>query len=147
MREKAWAHVRSSLKSNLPCYGWELVVPAFNVIFGYVNDGYYVSGPSCAEGEGPVPWRELGDTGIGVVQVRSVKSHAPAGDRKSVREALAFACDFSQNCKSWTEGWSGLDAIGLDERREPAFASLSLARRAEETGLQVVASDRPSSQQ
>ncbi|MBN1641630.1 MAG: hypothetical protein JXA09_10375 [Anaerolineae bacterium] len=107
VQARAWAHVRSAIDRGLPCYAWELEIPEFYVIYGY-EDGssgappdYYYSGPGCEEGKGPKPWQELGDTGIGVVEVYSVAPGQPADDATTVREALAFAIEIAGSPDKW----------------------------------------------
>jgi len=60
------------IDQGLPCYGWELDDAEFYVIYGYDDQGYYFSGPSWQPVKGPKNWQELGDTGIGVLEVYSV---------------------------------------------------------------------------
>jgi hypothetical protein len=118
VQARAWAHIRGALDQGLPCYGWELEIPEFYVIYGYDDGsgdapaGYYYSGPGCEEGKGPKPWQELGDTGIGVVEVYSVAAGEPADDAKTVREALAFALEHATNPEKWIfpDYRAGLDA-------------------------------------
>lgn len=93
----AWAHVRTALDSNVPCYGWELDVPEFYVLYGYDDAGYYYSGPGCDKGKGPKPWRDLGVSQIGWLQVSTVKAVPPAPDPKTVKEALQAALAHAQN--------------------------------------------------
>jgi len=71
-QKRAWEFVKSAIDQGLPCYGWELDIPEFYVVYGYDDAGYYFSGPGCDEGKGPKPWQELGDTEIGVSAVNSV---------------------------------------------------------------------------
>ena len=95
LQKRAWDHVRSAIDEGFPCYGWELEIPEFYVIFGYDDAGYYYSGTECDEGKGPKHWSKLGDTGIGIVEVYNVKPALAADDRTIVREALAFALEHS----------------------------------------------------
>lgn len=60
LQEQAWEHVKNALDQETPCYGWELDIPEFYIIFGYDDAGYYISGPGCDDGKGPVPWQKLG---------------------------------------------------------------------------------------
>ena len=92
-QKEAWDMVRKSIDQGMPCYGWELEIPEFYVIAGYDDTGYYYSGPNCDLGKGPKPWQELGDTGIGVIEVHSVRPGQAADDTKTVKEALEFALE------------------------------------------------------
>ena len=107
-QERAWEHVRKAIDQSHPCYGWELDIPEYYVIYGYDETGYYISGPECDEGKGPVPWQDLGRSKIGMVFVSSVRPTAPADDRKTVREALTYALDLGHNRRKWTGRTGGL---------------------------------------
>ncbi len=92
-QQEAWDFVRNSIDQGLPCYGWELDVPDFYVIYGYDQAGYYVSGPGCDDGKGPMSWQDLGRSEIQVVCVASVRRTEPADDHRAVRDALRYAVD------------------------------------------------------
>lgn len=111
-QERAWDHVRARIDEGLPCYGWELLAPEFYVIYGYDEAGYYVSGPGCDEGKGPVPWRKLGASAIGVVFASGIRPAEPGDVRKTVRDALSFALDIGYNRRKWTDDAGGL--VGYD---------------------------------
>ncbi|MGB3715738.1 MAG: hypothetical protein WA996_15015 [Candidatus Promineifilaceae bacterium] len=96
LQRQAWDFVRGAIDEGLPCYGWELEIPEFYVIFGYDDEGYYYSGTECDEGRGPKAWSALGDTGIGIVELYRVKPGPRADDRTIVREALSFALEHSK---------------------------------------------------
>lgn len=100
-QEQAWEHVKRSIDEGFPCYAWELDIPEFYVIHGYDDTGYHFSGPGCDSGKGPKPWKELGDTGIGCLEVYSVRPAQAADDRKAVREALEFAGEHATNPEKW----------------------------------------------
>jgi hypothetical protein len=107
-QQRAWQLVRSAIDRELPCYGWELDIPEYFVIYGYDETGYYISGPGCDEGKGPVPWKDLGRSEIGVVLVSSVRATEPADDPTTVREALTCALDLGHNRRKWTDRTGGL---------------------------------------
>jgi len=104
LQEQAWEHVRQAIDRGQPCYGWELEIPEFYVIYGYDETGYYYSGPGCDEGRGPKPWREVGDTGIGMLELYSVRPGEAADDAQTVRDAFSFALKHAQNPKDWVFG-------------------------------------------
>jgi hypothetical protein len=112
-QERAWDHVQRSIDEGLPCYGWEIDIPEYFVIYGYDKTGYYISGPECDEGAGPVPWRNLGTSEIGVVLVASVWRTEPAGVRQTVRDALSHALDLGHNRVKWTDRTGGLDGYAV----------------------------------
>jgi hypothetical protein len=117
---RAWRHVRDAIDDGLPCYGWELEVPEYYVVYGYGDGageaaGYCFSGPGCDDGGRVKPWRKLGDTGIGVVEMFSVRPAQAAGDVRTVREALAFALEHATGPEKWIfpdyrAGMAGYDA-------------------------------------
>jgi len=107
-QERAWEHVRRAIDQGLPCYGWELDIPEYFVVYGYDETGYYISGPGCDEGKGPIPKQYLGRSEIGVVLVSTLKPTAPADDRKTVYEALTYASELGHNRLKWTDRTGGL---------------------------------------
>jgi hypothetical protein len=124
VQRKAWDHVREKIDQGLPCYGWELEIPEFYVVCGYDDGGYYFSGPGCDEGKGPKPWQELGDTGIGVVEMYSVSPGQAADDATTVREAMGFALEWSMrpaprsgSSPSTGAGWPGMTTGSPRSRR------------------------------
>lgn len=112
-QRKASEHVKGAIARGLPCYGWELDIPEYFIVFGCGEDGYYISGPGCDDGKGPMPWQDLGRSEIASVLVASVKSTTPADDRQAVRDALACALDMAHNRHKWTDRSGGLK--GYDE--------------------------------
>jgi len=101
LQQRAWDHARQAIDQGQPCYGWELEIPEFYVVYGYDDVGYYYSGPGCDEGKGPKPWQELGDTGIGVIELYSVWPGELADDATTVKQALTFALEHAANPKEW----------------------------------------------
>jgi hypothetical protein len=106
-RLAAWQMVRDSLDRDLPCYGWELNVPEYYIIYGYDDHGYHYRGAGCDSGVGPKPWQDLGRTEIGAVAVVSVEACSPASPEQTVREALAGALQFAQPGAAWPNYSSG----------------------------------------
>jgi hypothetical protein len=106
-QQHAWEFVNQAIDNGVPCYGWELDIPEFYVVFGYDDGdggtvpGYYYSGPGCDGGKGPKAWREYGDTEIGIVEMYSVTPGERAADVKTVKEALAFALEHAENPAQW----------------------------------------------
>jgi hypothetical protein len=107
LQQRAWDHAKQALDQGFPCYGWELEIPEFYVIYGYEDGedgGYLFKGPGCDEGKGPKPWRELGDTGIGVLELYSIRPGTPADDVTTVKQALTAALKHASNPKEWIFG-------------------------------------------
>ncbi|GAI83638.1 unnamed protein product, partial [marine sediment metagenome] len=97
-----WEYIKNAIDEGIPCYGWELDIPEFYVIYGYDDDkGYYFSGPLCDSGKGPKPWKEVGDTKIGVLEMYSVKPGEAADDTKTVKNAFEFALEHSKSPEKW----------------------------------------------
>ena len=101
-QELAWTEVRKAIAQKHPCYGWELAIPEFYVIYGHDDVGYYFSGASCDLGKGPLPWQKLADTGIGWLAAFIVTEAEPATPEHTVREALRFALDHATHPEKWT---------------------------------------------
>lgn len=98
----AWANTRRAIDQGLPCYGWELEIPEFYVVYGYDDVGYYYSGAQCDEGKGPKAWQELGESEIGVLEMYTVRPGQAADDITTVKEALTFALEHSKRPARWT---------------------------------------------
>jgi hypothetical protein len=96
----AFEKVKNAINRGLPCYGWELDIPEFYVVHGYDEEGYYYRGFDNSE-EGPKPWKELGDTGIGALEMCVFKKGNPVDDTLTIKEALAFVLEHSKNPKKW----------------------------------------------
>jgi len=95
-QKEAWDLVRRSIDAGIPCYGWEMDIPEFYVVYGYDDDGYYFTGPGgvgVLVDEGYKPWQELGGSEIGVVEMYSVRPGQAADNAKTVKEALEFALE------------------------------------------------------
>lgn len=97
----AWGYVRASIDRDIPCYGWELGVPEFYTIHGYDDVGYHYSGPGCDDGDGPVPWQKVGDSGIGILEIYSVHPGEPAPEEKVVKDAFTFALEHADSPNKW----------------------------------------------
>jgi len=111
----AWEKTKRAIDEGVPCYGWELDIPEYYVVYGYDDEGYYISGPKCDPGKGLKPWRELGDTGIGVLEMFTVKRGQPADDATTVKQAIEFALEHSKSPEKWIfpkykSGLAGYDA-------------------------------------
>lgn len=115
-QKKAWEYIKNAIDEDIPCYGWELDIPEFYVIYGYDDDkGYYFSGPLCDSGKGPKMWKEVGDTKIGVLEMYSVKPGQAADDVKTVKEALESALEHSKSPEKWIfpKYKAGLDGFDI----------------------------------
>ncbi len=115
VQERAWEAARRAIDDGIPCYGWELDVPEFYVVNGYDDVGYYYQGCTADGGAGPKPWRELGDTGIGCVELIIVHPEQPRDDAAIVRNALEFAGAVARGGSEWvlpgyTMGLAAYDA-------------------------------------
>ena len=127
-RESAWTKVRDGIDQGLPAYGWELAVPEYYVIHGYEGEEYLFVGPGAEEKDGRCRWDEVGDTGIGWLEVYSVHPQPARPDAEIVKAALEFAVAFGQDGGEWRhDGYNGglqgydlwITAMGAD--MEDAF--------------------------
>lgn len=100
-QKRAWNAARHAINEGLPCYGWELDVPEYYVVYGYDDIGYYFSGPGCDSGKGPKSWKELGDTKIGWLEMYWIKPGEATDDTTTVKEAFAFALKHAQSPEKW----------------------------------------------
>lgn len=100
-QEAAWKMVREAVDQGFPCFGWELDIPEYYVINGYDDVGYHYVGCTCQEGAGPKPWRELGDTNIGLVEVKRVDPCPPADDATAVRDMVQLVVKHASGPPEW----------------------------------------------
>ncbi len=105
-----WEQVKKAVDEELPCYGWELDIPEYYLIYGYSDTGYLYSG--CTQEFGEKPWNELGSTEIGVIQVHIVSSAEVVDDKKIVSQALEFAIEHSR--EPYKYALSNIYKCGLD---------------------------------
>ena len=113
-QKDAWEHAKLTLDHDIPCYGWELEMPEYYVVYGYDEVGYYYSGPQCDVGKGPKAWKELGDTKIGCLEMYAVQKGKPADDATTIREAFTFVWEHARSPEKWIfpkyrAGLSGYD--------------------------------------
>ncbi len=101
----AWEKTKCAIDEGLPCYGWELDIPEFYVVYGYDDAGegagYYFSGPLCDSGKGPKPWKDLGDSQIGVLEMYTVKPGQTTDDVRTIKEAFEFVLEHSKSPEKW----------------------------------------------
>ena len=102
-KKEAWNSTKSALDAGLPCYGWELDIPEYYVIYGYDDDGYHFSGPGPGDHDyrDHKPWNELGETEIGVLEIYGVDKGQPADDSKTIKDALSFVLEHSKSPEKW----------------------------------------------
>ena len=113
----AWEHVKRAIDAGLPCYGWELGIPEFYVVYGYDDQGRYLVHPQFGKfdrGGSTVPWEKVGDSEIGVLEICSVRPGEAAEDARTVKDALQFALEYSKSPAKWIlprykAGLSGYD--------------------------------------
>lgn len=96
-----WENTKKSIDNGIPCYGWELDIPEYYVVYGYNDVGYYFSGPQCDSGKGHKPWNELGKSEIGVLEMHSVRPSKPADDIKTIKDAFEFVLEHSKSPSKW----------------------------------------------
>jgi len=127
-QKQAWEHIRKSIDNGLPCYGWELEVPEYYVIYGYDDKGYYFSGAKCDSGKGPKPWQEVGDTQIGCLEMYSVSQVDPTDDVKVTKDAFRYVLEHSKSPEKWIfpkykAGLAGFDSwiAALETNRADGF--------------------------
>lgn len=100
-QQLAWQKIRNGIDHGSPCFGWDLDIPEYYVIYGYDEAGYYFRGPLIEAGKGPKSPDTLGDSEIGVVEVIIVKPGSIASPESTVKQALGFALEFAKNPAKW----------------------------------------------
>ncbi len=113
-QKHVWEATQRAINEGEPCYGWELDIPEYYVVYGYDDVGYHFSGPMCDSGKGPKPWTELGDSEIGWLEMYWLKPGKAKNDAATVREAFAFALEHAQSPSKWIypKYKAGLDGFG-----------------------------------
>jgi hypothetical protein len=99
-QREAWEFVRAHVDRGVPCFGFELVAyyGGYWVIYGYDEVGYHYSG---WEEGGPLPWQQLGELFVPVLEVRSVGLCPAAPAAKAVKDGLVFALQHARNPPEW----------------------------------------------
>jgi len=116
LQQRAWEMVRQAINTSRPCYGLQLHdIPENYIIAGYDSCGYYYKGLDADLGNGPKPWNELGNTGIGWLYVSSVRPHTPAPDLIVVKNALEFALEISESPAKWIHEGYKAGPAGYDQ--------------------------------
>jgi len=115
LQEKAWEHTKQSIDDGIPSYGWELEIPEFYVIKGYDDIGYHYSGPHCDDGKGPKPWKELGVSGTGIIEVYSVHPTEKVNPMKVIKDSFEKVLHHATNPDGtiFPSYRSGLEAYDL----------------------------------
>lgn len=101
-QKKAWNRVRYAIDRGLPCFGWEMAIPEYYVIYGYDQKRYIFHGPMRQNTISRLPWDELGKTEMGFLEIYIISQSNPADDVMAVREALEYAIEWSQPSNEWT---------------------------------------------
>jgi hypothetical protein len=105
-KRQAWEFAKLAIDAGHPCYGWELTIPEYFVIYGYDESHYLFKGPQTNDPTTsetkPKPWQELGEAETGVLLISSVKPAQAKKDSVMVKEAFAFALEHAHNPKKWT---------------------------------------------
>lgn len=82
--------------------GWELAhIPAYYVINGYDDEGYYYSGWTSG---GPCPWQKLGTFDVRSVQVYGIQRCEPAPDELVLKDALKMVLERVERPDGWAIG-------------------------------------------
>lgn len=128
IQKEAWDFTRKSIDEGLPVYGWEIEIPEFYVVHGYDDRGYYYSGPGADDGKGPKSWEELGDTGIGIVEMYRIKPVQAETPAEVVRSAFEKVLKHAGNPQDWimenyASGLKGFDLWikGLESGKTDRF--------------------------
>jgi hypothetical protein len=115
-QKKAWDHVRTAINNETPCYGWEVGgIPEYYVVSGYDGVGYYASGGTGTNIEGPKKWKDVGTSEIGILEMYSVHETPTSEPKVVVKQALEKVLHHSTNPKEWIlENYSS-GILGFDK--------------------------------
>ena len=103
-QEDAWNHIKKAINNNQPCYGWQIgEIPDFDIIYGYDDVGYYYRGYRSEEGSGPRPWKEVGTTGVPLLEMYRVNRIRPVDDKITIKNAFQLVLEHSKNPKEWIQ--------------------------------------------
>jgi hypothetical protein len=124
-----WELVKLAINAGFPCYGWELAIPEYYVVYGYDQNRYYFKGIG-ADHAKPRLWMELGDSDIGCLEMNAVKPLECADDATIVKDALGFALEFAQSPDKWVmdkykAGLAGFD-LWIDALKAGAAHELGM---------------------
>ena len=114
LQKEAWDFTRKSIDNGLPVFAWEVEVPEFYVVYGYDEVGYYYSGPGADDGKGPKSWKELGDTGIGLVEFYNLKPVEAKAPVEVVKSAFKQVLKHASNPDDWISDEYASGLKGLD---------------------------------
>ncbi|MFX0079798.1 MAG: ArsR/SmtB family transcription factor, partial [Candidatus Hermodarchaeota archaeon] len=116
-QERAWKLVRKAIDAEQPCYGWQIgEIAEYYTIYGYDDVGYYYKGYHTEDGAGPKPWKEVGMTGVTLLEIYSVKKVKPSEDKITLKQAFRNVLKHASNPKDWIQypqyksGLEGYDA-------------------------------------
>ena len=108
LQKQAWDGVRRAIDAGNPCYGYDLEIGDYYVVYGYDDTGYYYSGPMCDDGKGPLGWEDYGVKGqVGVIYMMAVTAGTRAEDDQIVRDALALAAKQGEQVEGGNELYAG----------------------------------------
>jgi hypothetical protein len=110
-KQKIWQAAQAAIDGGMPCFGWDLAVPEWYVVFGYDGEGNYLFRDH-GDKVGKKHYARLGVTEIGWACVKTVRPCAAADDRVVVREALRFALGHTTGAhdhEKWHSGLGGYD--------------------------------------
>jgi len=112
IQENAYQKICQSIDNGIPCFAWELDLPEYGVINGYDDKGYFFSGPRSEPDKDYTPYKNLGKSEIGILEVYFVQRAASQSDRDVVKSAFKFATDFKHSPAVWLfdDYKAGIDA-------------------------------------
>ena len=106
----AWDNTKRAIDRGIPCYGWELEIPEFSMVYGYDESGYFYSGVK----DGLRPWQELGNTKIGILEMHYVETCNVTDDLGTVKEAFEFVLEHARSPRGWLPSGYKTGLCGFD---------------------------------
>lgn len=119
----AWDKAREAIDNDFHCYDFDLHVPENYIIYGYDDKvGYYFKCLRDTSCSGIKPWKDLGLTDVGWLEINIIKPCEVSSDKKTIKDALVFAIEFSKNSPQYMHpgfkaGLSGYD-LWIDALRK-----------------------------
>jgi hypothetical protein len=101
-KKEVWKFTKQAIDSGFPCFGWELAIPEYYVVYGYDDDHYLFKGPAMNPETKPKSWQELGEAETATLYMSSVRPARAKGDADVVKEALSFAVEHAREPEKWT---------------------------------------------
>jgi len=117
-QQAAWVKTRAAIDAGHPGFLWEW---EWLIIRGYDDEGYHLEGKTWSDDRNPMPWRQLGCTDIGWLELALLEPAEAKPDEQVVRDGISFAIE----CWDDPAKWGGEDYRHGAEAYDLWIAALS----------------------